>query len=214
MAYVVAGMPFKAQTAKAILDRCRDQIAKEWRRVALEGDELEFMMVAWSRSPGYREKDGDAVVGIGVVRNTGSGYGFRAIYGDSSDIDFAYEPCFTGIPGNPTNKVLHALRHESQSDFERRKWFERRDANGGRVVCERCGKEGPVHFHHSFPEFAEIKDAFLKARGIKLKDIEVRQVGSDRFIVDPGLKAAWITHVEASTCGFEFLCADCHKASH
>lgn len=214
MACVVAGMPFKAQTAKEILDRHGTLIGKEWRRIALAGDELEFMMAAWKRYPGYREKNGNAVVDIGVKRNSGSGYGFRAVYENGSDIDFAYEPCFTGIPGNPTNKVLHALRHESQSGFERRKWFEHRDANGGRVVCERCGEEGPVHFHHTSPEFSEIKDAFLKAQGIRLKDIEVCQVGSDRFIVDPGLKAAWIAHVETNTREFRFLCPECHKASH
>lgn len=145
MAYVVAGMPFKVQTAKAILDRCGKLIGKEWRRIALDGDALEFMMAAWKRSPGYREKDGDAVVGICVVRNTGSGYGFRAVYGDSSDIDFAYEPCFTGIPGNPTNKVLHALRRVPvrfrETEVVRAQGRQRR---AGRVRALRKGRPHPL----------------------------------------------------------------------
>jgi len=125
-----------------------------------------------------------------VKRRDGKGYMLYAVFEDGSEVDWSWQKAL-GIRDKYRN-VLNAFRYEVMYSV-----LSKRDSHTfGDFIITDDGKvthRDDVHIHHE-EEFSKILNDFLREKGLKMKDIELEDIGKGYRLKDRELAREWIQY--------------------
>ena len=204
--YEIAGEAFTSKKAVRLHGQkiLRNTPVGEW----VTGQDFSFLKELFERYREARNRESKAVVGIEVEPNTiGSGKGFKAYYEDGTAGDISYINAANSLNGYDPHpsQVKAAMREAVVPQIMSFRYEEI-----SRGIDPDFAMNAEVD-HLEPREFCELVEAFLKAEGITLHDIELEKIPNFRgsFLPEP-LAERW-RQFHGEHARLELVAIDEHK---